>query len=391
MFSKGEYQNGVRIRKEIMHEIYEKNGISNYDYFPPILSKWFTGAIGHHQEIGVHIAAQKLGFLPKGQRYLQVAKKDRNKPFYSSIKEDINLVSFSNLHNSDEPPGMWHIYERMQLVRTHDGFIDHLELAEKVYVESELNSDESILKLDMDYVQKSISELKSYGLKESDWFVTLHVRDAGNHKEHNSQSISSYIKSIEHIINLGGKVIRIGDTLMPRLPEIPGLIDLSQNSVTSSHLHLYALGAAKFFIGTQSGPRAVPPLFKVPSLITNVTHIGNSTFHYSKDTLYIPKNAYVSKKLLSFQDIINSPIGYGSFRPIDMKENNILFEPNTEDQILSGVKEMFNIVFNKVHPRNFALDNKINEIRKQVDFATTGLFSTQWLEVNQSFFLPNSQ
>jgi hypothetical protein len=74
-----------------------------------------------------------------------------------------------------------------------------------------------------------------------------------------------------------------------------------------------------------------------------------------------------------------------------MKENNILFEPNTEDQILSGVKEMFNIVFNKVHPRNFALDNKINEIRKQVDFATTGLFSTQWLEVNQSFFLPNSQ
>jgi putative glycosyltransferase (TIGR04372 family) len=390
MFAKGDYYNGVRIRKEIMHEIYEKNGISNCDYFPPILGKWFTGTIGHHQDIGVHIAAQKLGFLPIGQRYLQVAKKDLYKPFYLSIKENIKLLGFSNLHNSDEPPGLWHVYERMQLIKTHEGFIDHHELAEKVYIENEIKFNEPILKLDSNYTQKSILELKNYGLKDSDWFVTLHVRDAGNSKEHNSQSIKNYIKSIEYIIKSGGKVIRIGDSLMPRLPEIPGLIDLSQNSISSSHLHLYTLAASNFFIGTQSGPRSVPPLFKVPSLITNMTHIGNSTFRYSKETLYIPKNVYVNKKLLSFQEIVNSGVGYGSFRPIDMHENKIVFEPNTEDQILAGVREMINIVFNKVHPRNFMLDNKVDEIRMQVEFATTGLFSSQWLEENQAWFLTNT-
>jgi putative glycosyltransferase (TIGR04372 family) len=389
MFNKGEYQNGVRIRKEIMSEIYERNGITNCDYFPPVLSKWFTGPIGHHQDIGVHIAAQNLGLIPSGQRYLQVAKKDLNKPFYASIKESIKLLSFSNLHNSDEPPGLWHIYERMQLVKTHEGFIDHLELAEKVYINHEMKSNEPILKLDSGYIQKSILELKNYGLKESDWFVTLHVRDAGNPKEHNSQSISNYIKSVEYIIKAGGKVIRIGDSSMPRVPDMPSLIDLSQNSITSSHLHLYALAAAKFFLGTQSGPKSVPPLFSVPSLITNMTHIGNTTF-CSKNTLYIPKNVYINKQRLSFTEIINSQVGYGSFRPIDMHENKILFEPNTEEQILSGVKEMINIVFNKAHPRNFILDNKVDEIRKQVNFATTGLFSAQWLEENQTWFLFNA-
>ena len=390
LFNRGEYQNGVRIRKEIMHEIYEQNGITNSEYFPPVLSKWFTGPIGHQGDIGIHVGAQKLGLIPMGQRYLQVAKKDLNKPFYLSIKENIKLLSFSSLHNSDEPPGLWHIYERMQLVKTHEGFIDHLELAEKVYVQNETKSNEPILRLNLDYMEKSICELRDYGLRESDWFITLHVRDAGNSNEHNSQSISDYIKSIEYIINSGGKVIRIGDSSMPRLPDIPGLIDLSQNSIASTHLHLYALAAAKFFIGTQSGPKAVPPLYKVPSLITNMTHIGNSTFHCSKDTLYIPKKAYVDKKLLSFQEIINSGVGYGSFRPIDMYENKILFESNTGVQILSGVKEMINIVFNNVHSRNIVLDNKVDEIRKQVNFATTGLFSAQWLEENQNWFLQNT-
>lgn len=340
MFNKGDYQNAVRIRKEIMYEVYEKNGVSNTSYFPPILSRWFTGPIGHHQDIGVHIAAQNLGFLPSGQRYLQVSKEDLNRPFYLSIKEHVKLLSFSNLHNSDEHPGLWHIYERMHMIRTNDDFIDHLELAEKVYIENEIQSNKPILELNLDYNQKSKLELKTYGLNDSDWFVTLHVRDAGNPKEHNSQSISDYIKSIEYIIKAGGKVIRIGDYSMPRLPEIAGLIDLSQNSISSSHLHLYALAAAKFFIGTQSGPRSVPPLFKVPSLITNVTHIGNSTFRCSKETLYIPKNIYVGNNLLSFQEIINSGVGYGYFRPMDIKENNLVFEPNTEDQILVGVKEM---------------------------------------------------
>jgi putative glycosyltransferase (TIGR04372 family) len=389
MISKGDYQNAVRIRKEIMHEIYDKNGVFSSNYFPPILSRWFTGAIGHHQDIGVHIAAQNLGFLPSGQRYLQVSKDDLNRPFYLSIKEHVKHLSFSNLHNSDEHPGLWHIFERMQLIKTNDGFIDHQELAEKVYIENEKRSNKPILELNLDYYKKSKLELKTYGLNDSDWFVTLHVRDAGNPKEHNSQSISNYIKSIEHIVKAGGKVIRIGDYSMPRLPEMAGLIDLSQNSISSSHLHLYALATAKFFIGTQSGPRSVPPLFKVPSLITNVTSIGNTTQRCSRETLYIPKNIYVGRKLLSCQEIINSGVGYGSFHPIDIKENNLKFEPNTEDQILAGVKEMIEISFNKIHSRNLILDEKVNEIRKQVQFATIGLFSTTWLEENQSWFLNN--
>ena len=389
LFNKGDYHNSVRIRKEIMTEIYEKNGIANYDYFPPILSKCFTGPIGHYRDIGIHIGAQNLGILPIGQRYLQVAKRDLTNPFYLSLNENIKLLSFSNLHGGDEPPSSWHIYERMQLIATRNGFIDQYELANKVYTQNSLYSEKPILKLDSDYGQKSRSELRNYGLNESDWFVTLHVRETGSHEEHNNQSINSYIKSIEYIINLGGKVVRVGDSSMPRLPVMPGLIDLSQNSATSSHLHLYTLAAAKFFIGTNSGPKAVPSLFNVASLITNTTMLGLETFRCSGKTLYLPKKSFLDGKLLSFVDVLNSPIGYGSFRLRDIREQKIFFEPNSDIEILNGVKEMVNIVLNDSHPRNLSLDNQINEVREQVRFATTGLFSTQWLEKNQSWFLSN--
>jgi len=389
MFNKGDYHNAVRIRKEIMHESYETNGITNHNYFPPILSRCFTGPIGHYRDIGIHAAAQNLGFLPIGQRYLQVEKKDLNKPFYLSIRNNIKLLSFSYLQGGDEPPGLWHIYERMQLIKTRDGFMDHYELIEKVYIQSAIDSEKPILELDSEYVQTSISELKNYGLNESDWFVTLHVRETGNHEELNTQSINSYLKSIEYITNLGGKVIRVGDSSMPRLPHINGLIDLSQNSSISSHLHLYVLAASKFFIGTNSGPKAVPSLFNVPSIITNAVMLGLETLRCSERTLYLPKKCFLDGRLLSFVDVLNSPVGYGSFRPKDIRDQMIFFEPNSENQILNSVKEMVDIVFNNSHPRNLALDNKINKAREQVMFATTGLFSTQWLEENEVWFLPS--
>jgi putative glycosyltransferase (TIGR04372 family) len=370
-----------------MNETYEKNGITNCDYFPPILSRCYTGPIGHYRDIGIHIAAQNLGLLPTGQRYLQVAKKDLNKPFYLSIKDNIKPLSFSYLQGGNEPPGLWHIYERMQLIKTLDGFMDHYELIEKVYIQSAIDFEKPILELDSDYVQKSISELRNYGLNKSDWFVTLHVRETGNHNEHNNQSINTYIKSIEHITNLGGKVIRVGDSSMPGLPHIKGLIDLSQNSSNSSHLHLYALAASKFFIGTQSGPKAVPSLFNVPSLITNTTMLGLETFRCSKKTIYLPKKSFLNGRLLSFSEVINSPVGYGSYREDDLKEQRIFFESNTENQILNGVKEMVGIALSNSHPRDLILDNKIKEVREQVRFATTGLFGNLWLEENQGWFL----
>jgi putative glycosyltransferase (TIGR04372 family) len=387
MFTKGDYSNCTRIRKEIMHEIYELNGLLDVNYFPPILSELFSTAFGHQLSIGVHIGAQNLGLIPSGQRYLVVQKNHLKRPFFSHIDENIKVLSSVHLQGSGEPPGVWHIYERLQIIKAFDYFIEGHELIEKVFVQSEIKSKEPILKLNYDYSQKAISELKNYGLNESDWFVTLHVRETKNSKEHNSQSISNYIKSIHHIINLGGKVIRIGDRGMPCLPEIPGLIDLSQNSNISSHLHIYALAAAKFFIGTPSGPRNIPSLFGVPGLMTNTTQLAITTFRCSRETLYIPKKVYVDKNILSFFRIMNSSVGYGGFDPFYMKEKKIFFESNSEDEILDGVKEMINIVFNRVHPRDSALDYKVKQIREQVDFATTGLFSAQWMEKNQTWFL----
>jgi len=387
MFNRGEYQKSISLRNEILSEVYLINGVTDENYFPPNFSKDFSGAIGHQGHLGVHLAAQDLGLIPSGRRYLHIKKEDSTKPFFFSIKDRIGLLSNSFFHNSGEPPSQWHIFERMQMIKTRNGFIDLHQLVEKVYLLNSQKNNGPILELDPIYYDNCRAKLKKFGLNDDDWFVTLHVRDAGNPSEHNSQSIWSYLKAIQYILDMGGKIIRIGDAKMPRLPDIPGLIDLSDKNESNQYFHLYALSKAKFFIGTLSGPKVIPPLFNMPMLVTNMTCLGLETINYSEKTLYVPKKIKQNKAFLSFEQILNSPAGFGSLTVQDIKDKNIIFESNSEDEILKAVIEIIDLVFNDFGARDDSIDKRVGAIRKSQAYASTGLLSTSWLEENSSWFL----
>jgi putative glycosyltransferase (TIGR04372 family) len=386
-WNEGRYQNSVTIRKELMYEIYLANKINFKDYYPPFLSRIFAGPIGHNGVIGMHIGAQKFGLIPKGKRWLPVNNLMANRPFFLSTKEYINLVSFQNQSSGDELPSQWHVYERLQLIKTEEGFVDLYPLIEKVFSHIEDFTKTPILKLDYEYEKNAKFELKKLGLDNNDWFVTLHVRDTGLEGETREQPVESYLKSIYYILSHGGKIIRIGDEFMKKLPSIPGVIDLTKNFAVNSKLNLFALARAKFFIGTNSGPKFMPPLYGVPSLITNLTSIGLESLSLTSKTIYIPKAIICNNDSVSLSDTLNSHMGFNNFTAKELNKRNIELKCNTEDDILNGVKEMIDIVFNNFSARELGLDNKVKEIRENVQFSSKGNFSTSWLRQNESWFL----
>jgi len=383
----GQYQKSVTTRIELMQEIYLANKINFKDYYPPFLSRIFAGPIGHNGIIGVHIGAQKFGLIPKGKRSLPVSNLMASRPFFLSTKDYINLITFQNQSSGDELPSQWHVYERHQLIKTEDGFVDLYPLIENVFSYIEDLTETPILTLDYKYEKIAKFELNKLGVGDDDWFVTLHVRDTGLEGETREQPIESYLKSIHHILNQGGKIIRIGDESMNKLPSIPGVIDLTKNFAMYSKLHLYALARAKFFIGTNSGPKFMPPLYGVPSLITNLTSIGLESLALTSKTIYIPKAIIRNNQPVSLSDTLNSHMGFNNFTARELNHRNINLKCNTENDILNGVKEMIGIVFNNYNDRELSLDSKVKEIREKVHFSSKGNFSTSWLRQNESWFL----
>ncbi|HJZ58471.1 MAG TPA: TIGR04372 family glycosyltransferase, partial [Gemmataceae bacterium] len=75
------------------------------------------------------------------------------------------------------------------------------------------------------------ANLRAMGVPEEAWFVCLHVRSAGFHREHGidhqahrNADIRSYLPAVEQITRRGGWVVRLGDPAMEPFPPTPGVV-----------------------------------------------------------------------------------------------------------------------------------------------------------------------
>jgi putative glycosyltransferase (TIGR04372 family) len=190
------------------------------------------------------------------------------------------------------------------------------------------------------------SFLDSYNFKPGDWFVCLHVRNtSGLHISRNSD-ISNYKDSIMHILKLGGWVIRIGAEEAPLLDvQHERYIDYANLGGHDSRLNIFFLAESKFLIGSSSGPNTIPALFGKPLLWTNATGICSQVY-FSK-TIVIPKlvTNIQKNKTLNFVELLTGDADSGNFDdfPAEMVANYRYIE-NTSDEILNGVKEMFEML-----------------------------------------------
>ncbi len=173
------------------------------------------------------------------------------------------------------------------------------------------------------------------GIPEGDWFMCLHVREGGFHRnwensKNRNADISNYIKAIEHVTDRGGWVVRLGDSSMKRLPKINKVIDYPFTPFKCALMDVYLISECRFYSGTASGIFDMAILFQKPMVLANIyTWIDSSPPR--RGDLGILKHFYSKSKgrYLSVQEILEVPpekqggySGFNSDDDVEMHENS---------------------------------------------------------------------
>lgn len=180
------------------------------------------------------------------------------------------------------------------------------------------------------------------GLPENAWFVCLHVRESGFHKDSHFErnaSILNYLGAIEEITSRGGWVVRMGDNSMTKLPALERVIDYPFTKAKSDLMDVYLISQCRLYIGMTSGIYDVAILFQRPMIMTNMVNWLWGFLIKSND-LGVMKHIYSKSKgrFLTLREWIAEPWAAVSF--FGMGDDYVLYE-NTPDELRMVVKEFF--------------------------------------------------
>jgi putative glycosyltransferase (TIGR04372 family) len=195
----------------------------------------------------------------------------------------------------------------------------------------------SLLTLKDEQRRRARHELEAMGLPSDCWFVCLHVRE-GVGASRRDGNIADYLPAIRSIAQAGGWVVRIGDPSMTKLSGISNLIDCAHKP-RRDWLDVYALGAARFMIGTNSGPVFVAGTFGVPALLSNWAPIGIKSLYHN--TITLPKRLWSQKhnRYLTAEEENDEPFSAAEWTQL-LDQQQVRQIPNSPEEIDAGVDEM---------------------------------------------------
>ncbi len=273
-----------------------------------------------------------------------------------------HLPFSQNLTNRNLP---WYAYRDLGDIPMKNGQTLYYPAAYSVFEEAWFNENRPpVIQLPPLMIESGWKILSELGVKDGDWFVTLHVREGGFHNEaehsdarHRSAAIADYEKAVDFIIDMGGWVIRLGDSTMTPLPFVrPKLVDYAHSHLRSPKIDLFLMSQCRYLIGTNSGPLAVCTSFGVPCGITNflpVSHTG-----CSPRNLLLPKMLWheTEQRYIALKEMLTAPIVHANrwhiYRLLE-KEFGIVLKNNSPDELLAFTQEMHGWStsdFRKKHP-----------------------------------------
>ena len=178
------------------------------------------------------------------------------------------------------------------------------------------------------------------GISADDWFVCLHVREGGFHRDSlqiRNASIENYAEGIKVITAAGGWVVRIGDSSMSHLPKTDRVIDYPHSGFKSELMDLYLISNCRLFIGTNPGPSDVATLFKKPMVLVNVSDWGNS-FPIKNGDLAISKHIFSRplNRYLSVKEILEETYLSHGFKTLP---KDYVTVENTSEEIREVIEE----------------------------------------------------
>ena len=215
-----------------------------------------------------------------------------------------------------------------------------------------------LLKFEMEETKEAREQLEKMGVPKNAWFVALHVREPGFHKQwHKSHpgtrnaDIETYLLAARAIVAAGGYVIRLGDKTMKPLPNEKGILDYALSENKTPFLDIFIVGTCRFFIGTNSGLGLVPPLFGIKCALTNWSPIAIPQW-YPEDK-FIPKLIKDIKtgQILTFEEMLKSPAGWEQFQTY-FDKNDLQVIDNEPQEILELIEEFLKENLNSEKVKN---------------------------------------
>lgn len=198
--------------------------------------------------------------------------------------------------------------------------------------------------LNEDAMRRCAIDLAAMGIGPDDWFVCLHVRTSAFHKDHADYRNGRFDHcslAIDHIIDLGGKVVRMGDTgagivTCPRT----GLIDYPNTRWKSELMDLYLIKQCRFYIGTQSGILDTSYLLQTPTLCVNSVHFDMRSPNPCDRVLYKRIQRKGESRPLSIAEALDS---YHDILATDWYRRYEFLE-NSGAEILAAVQEFISVI-----------------------------------------------
>ena len=201
---------------------------------------------------------------------------------------------------------------------------------------------------------KGKKTLEKFGLPKDAKFICLIVRDSGylnrNNEYENSPrwdyhnyrngDIDKFILASEELVSRGYYVFRVGTHVeKPLKSKNIMIIDYANSEIRSDFMDIYLGAKCSFCISTATGFDGIPVMFRKP-IAYIVVPLG-SILTNSKKNLILTKHHInkLTKKELSISEIFSSNVAL-SFRTEEFKNNNVVLQENTPEEIRDLVIEM---------------------------------------------------
>ena len=242
------------------------------------------------------------------------------------------------------------------------------EVGGKTYERWQREGKGSLLTLPPETEARGWAALHDAGIPDGAWFVALHVREGKwDGRKPGLQGIlnadiATYSEAIAEISRRGGWVIRMGDPSMKPLPSLPNVIDYCHSDLRADWMDVFLAAHCRFMIGTSSGPAYIPPLYGVPSVLTNWWPPAQRPWHASD--IFIPKmlRRLADGQYLTLGETLSEPFSYCHSLGYLADHEGIRIEDNDPEIIRSAVEEMLARLDGVV-----SASNEVSELRLRAD------------------------
>ena len=383
LWREGHYHQSVSLRRSLLAEAYDLQGVDPSHSAPPLLSAGYSSNVGHLGWLAMHSIARSLGLLPGEQRTAILGPSLGNEILVKSLPRNTSAIAMIGSSAVSDFPAMWPQVERLQMVNTLRDFVDFYSLWEEVVASCKQTSlSPTGFALPADYLARAAARLASVGLPEESWFVGLHLRTLGYPNDPRSVHGGSVIAAIQEVISHGGFVVNFGTNRMEPLVEHPQYLELSSLLERQADLHPYIVQKSEFLLTTNSGPAVVAHILGTDLLQFNTTSIARNSLSSWATAYYLPAvlvDDYGHDK--SLLQMFEATSAWWEPTPGSRTARKARLRRSTSDEILSACQDLLRKKgFSSTGYRPDAvLARDLERIRRQTGAVSFGDFAPSFL------------